>query len=86
MACVVSSVKPMMVNIQDIPMHAVKKAAAILEEQEIEYSLDELMHQSQLDRGTLISILKKHWVRRDDLEIYYLNLTATDTAIIYDEC
>lgn len=62
----------------------VAKAAFPLESKEIEYSLDELSQHAGLSKTIVLDILKKHWIKEDDLDIVFLNLTHTEEQSLYD--
>jgi len=61
----------------------VSDAGAVLEQDEVEYPLEDLVAKSGLSKKEVIQLLKKHWIEADNLDIVYLDLTKEEEALLY---
>jgi len=66
-------------------LEQLKKAAARLEEQETEYSLQVIVSESGLTESTVLQLLKQYWIDADELDILYLNLDPIQEAGLYQQ-
>lgn len=65
------------------PNTAVITAAARLEAQDVEYTLQDLAQAAKLDEKAVLHVLKRNWIDEDHLDIVYLNLTQDEEALLY---
>lgn len=72
-----------MIELSSPDLKKLTEAASRLESTDVEYSLETLAQQANLQKEQVIKLLRTYWVSQDQLNIVYLELTTEEEALIY---
>ncbi|MGF1496358.1 MAG: hypothetical protein ACFB8W_05970 [Elainellaceae cyanobacterium] len=66
-------------------LEQLRRAADVLEAEEIEYPLSTLIEKSSLSRGETLQLLRDYWINADELDILHLHLTKDEECLLYED-